>query len=161
MKIFTLLTLLIVFSKQTYSQEFTLSEMIKINNYNLEEFDSYVNQKGYKFHGNENDDFADESTYKFVDKNNKRYFIAKYFYKTIKEESLAFETDNNKSYIKIKTELKTLGFKYISTNSDENTTRFIYKKKDINVSLVTFIKINAEGIKQTRYEISVSRTISN
>lgn len=144
----------------TFGQNFTLSELIKINNYKLDDFDTYVTQKGYKFDKSENIDFYENTSYAFYTKGVKDCFITKFYYKTSNVEMVSFQTKNTTTYLKIKSDLKILGFKIISTESiDGDTLMFIYEKGKIEVSLIPGIATNSYGFKYTYYEISVKRLL--
>ena len=94
-------------STAIFGQNFTLSELIKINNYHLDDFDTYVTQKGYQYYENDNTDFADATSYVFYVNGVRKSYISKFYYKTQTKEMVSFQTGNNATYLKIKSELKT------------------------------------------------------
>lgn len=144
-------------STAIFGQNFTLSELIKINNYHLDDFDTYVTQKGYQYYENDNTDFADATSYVFYVNGVRKSYISKFYYKTQTKEMVSFQTGNNATYLKIKSELKTLGFKFINTETNKGTTFFNYKKGEIEVALASSVQENSYGDKLTIYEISVSK----
>lgn len=144
-------------STAIFGQNFTLSELIKINNYQLDDFDTYVTQKGYQYYENDNTDFADATSYVFYINGVRKSYISKFYFKTQTKEMVSFQTGNNATYLKIKSDLKTLGFKFINTETNKGTTFFNYKKGEIEVALASSVQENSYGDKLTNYEISVSK----
>jgi hypothetical protein len=157
MKKFTFSIILYFIATAIFGQDFTLSELINLNNYQLDNFDTYVTQKGYKYYSNENDDFCDAISYAFYVNGVEKAYISKFYYKTKKKEMISFQTTNNATYLKIKTDLKTLGFKFIETETFNETIFFTYKKGDITVSLASTVQKKLYGENVTIYEISVSK----
>jgi hypothetical protein len=95
------------------SQDFSLSELLKINNYSIDDFDTYVTQKGYKYFENNDEDFGNSTSYTFYVDNIKTAYISKFHYKKTSKEMVSFQTGNSSTYISIKTDLKNLGFRFI------------------------------------------------
>ena len=59
-------------------QKFTLQELIKLNDMNWDEFDSYVVNKGYEYNRSENMDYVDSKSYGYKQKGEQSlYFISK------------------------------------------------------------------------------------
>jgi hypothetical protein len=138
-------------------QNFNLSELIKINNLHLDDFDTYVIKKRYSFYENKNNDFASKTSYVFMKNGVKYSYISKYYYKTKPEESISFQTGDNSIYLKVKADLKILGYKFINTETFNGATYFFYKKGNIEVSLISSYDLNSYGYKVNNYEISVSK----
>ena len=155
--IFTIIFYLI--STTIFGQNFTLSELIKINNYQLDDFDTYVTKKGYQYFENDNTDFADVTSYVFYVNGVKKSYISKFHYKTRTKEMVSFQTGNNTTYLKIKSDLKILGFKFIITETNNGTTFFNYKKGNIEISLASSVQESSYGNKLTNYEISVQKIL--
>ena len=86
MKKFTITIIFYFISTIIFGQNFTLSELIKINNYQLDDFDTYVTQKGYKYFETDNTDISDETTYVFYVNGVKKSYITKFYYKTQTKE---------------------------------------------------------------------------
>lgn len=157
MKTITFNIIFFLFTTISIAQNFTLSELIKINNYNLNDFDTYVTQRGYKYYENESTEFSDRTTYAYSVNGINKLYISKYFRKLVKNEMVSFQTSNNATYLKIKLELKKLGFKLVKTGTFENTTYFDYSKGKTEVSLTLSTQEGMNGHRLSSYEISVTR----
>ncbi len=146
-----------VFTSLSFGQSFTISELININNYQLDDFDTYITQKGYQYYKNNNTDFAESTSYVYYINGKKKAYITKYKYKQYNKKMVSFQTDNNSTYLKIKSELKTIGFKFINSESYKGTTFFNYKKGNIEVSLASSVQVSNYGRNLNNYEISISK----
>jgi hypothetical protein len=154
-----LTVVLILITTPIFGQDFSLAELIKINNYKLDDFDTYVTQKGYRYYENKNTDFSDATSYVYSINGVKKSYITKFFRKTQPKEMVSFQTGKNTIYLKIKAELKSLGFKFINTGTYEGDTYFEYKKENIEISLTSSVQKNNYGVELTTYEISVTKTL--
>jgi hypothetical protein len=152
-----LTTALILIITPIFGQDFSLAELIKINNYKIDDFDTYVTQKGYQFYENKNTDFSDATSYVYYLNGVKKSYISKFFRKTEPTEMVSFQTGKNTTYLKIKAELKSLGFKFINTGTFEGSTYFDYIKGNIEISLISSVQKNGNGL--TAYEISVEKAL--
>ncbi len=158
MKTITFYIIFFLFSTISIAQNYTLSELIKINNYNLDDFDTYVTQRGYKYYESKSSDFSDGTSYAYSVNGIRKSYITKFYQKLTDKEMVSFQTSNNTTYLKIKAELKTLGFKLIKTDIYNGDTYFDYKKGKIEVTLALGTQEeDLNGNKLTSYEISVSR----
>jgi hypothetical protein len=148
--------LFILISNNLAAQSYNLSELIKINKLNLDDFDTYVTKKGYTFYQNNTSSLANETSYFFKVNGVKTYYISKYQYKDNKRELVSFQTPKNTHYLNIKLELKQLGFKFVETRNFNESTFFVYEKGGIELSLISTTQQGQfGGPKQTVYEISV------
>jgi hypothetical protein len=154
-----LAVVLILITTITSGQEFSLAELIKINNYKMDDFDTYVTQKGYRYYENKNKEFSSATSYVYSINGVKKSYITKFFRKTQPTEMISFQTGESTTYLKIKAELKSLGFKLINTGTYEGDTYFDYKKENIEISLTSSVQKNSYGVELTTYEISVTRTV--
>lgn len=157
MKTITYTIIFFLFTTSIIAQNYSLSELIKINNYNLDDFDTFVTQRGYKYYESKNTDFSDATSYVFTVNGFNKAYISKFYQKKADKEMVSFQTLNNTIYLKIKAELKTLGFKFIKTETFEGSTFLDYKKGKIEVSLSLGTQEGLNGDKLTSYEISVTR----
>lgn len=157
MKTITSIIIFFLFTNSILCQNFTVAELIKINNYELDDFDTYVNQKGYKYYENESTEFSDRTSYAYSVNGVNKLYISKYFRKLVRNEMVSFLTSNNATYLKIKLELKKLGFKLVKTGTFENTTYFDYRKGKTDVSLTLNTQEGMNGHRLSSYEISVTR----
>lgn len=158
---YILTAVLMLLITESFAQDFTLAELIKINNYKIDNFDTYVTQKGYQYYDNKNTDFKDQTSYVHYINGVKKSYISKFYYKTQNKEMVSFQTGKNTTYLKIKAELKSLGFKFINTESNDGTTFFDYKKGNIEISLNSSVQENRYGDKLTTYEISVKKIFND
>lgn len=157
MKTITYTFIFFLFTASIFAQNFTLSELIKINNYTLDDFDTYVTQRGYKYYESKNTDYSESTSYSYTINGIRKSYISKFYRKLVDNEMVSFQTMNNAIYLKIKSELKTLGFKLIKTGTYEGDTYFDYKKGKIEVSLTLSTQEGLNSDKLTSYEISVKR----
>lgn len=157
----SILTVAVLFSTitQIFGQDFNLAELIKINNYKIDHFDTYVTQKGYRYYENKNTDFSNATSYVYSVNGAKKSYITKFYRKTQLKEMVSFQTGKNTTYLKIKSELKSLGFKFINSGTFEGDTYFDYKKGNIEISLTSSVQKNSFGDELTTYEISVTKTL--
>ena len=154
---FTILLTVFAFAA-TFGQRFSLSELIKLNNQDWDDFDTYVVTKGYQYQETDDNDLNEAKAYSFdTNKTSSKapYFISKTFYKKTNLKAVAFQTLKMEEYLAFKTQLKTLGFKYVGAQTTEQATFLDYKKGMIEVSLASFKAPNDSGEMLTGYEISV------
>ena len=158
MKIFFLIITFLSFNDFLLAQNFSLNELIRLNTYSLDNFDTQVTKRGYQYFDTENSSLATSTIYTYKVNGLKTYYITKFFYKKNNSEMISFQTPKNTTYLKIKSELKTLGFIYAGAHTFQGSTFFNYKKGDIEVSLVSGTqKSELGGPTQTVYEISVKK----
>lgn len=149
-----LLCLAFITSNFAYSQNFTVSELIKINNYDLDSFDTYVTEKGYKYYKNEDSEYALSSSYAFSVKGSAEAFISTFQYKLKNKKMVSFQTFNSKTYLLLKAEIKNLGFKYVNIETYNGKTFLNYSKGNIEITLASSTQNNGTI---TSYEISVAK----
>lgn len=140
----------------SFGQSFTIVELIKINDYQFDEFDTYVTTKGYKYYQNDDNNIANVISYAFNTNKQPTSYISTFQFKNEAKRMVSYQTMSADIYLKIKNELKTLGFKFIETKTHNGSTFLEYKKENISVSLAS--KINS-GNDLTSYEISVCKEI--
>ena len=160
MKKAILLLILIGCLTTTFGQKFSLDELIKLNTMNLDNFDTYVTTKGYKYFENFNDEFAEGNSYSFDQNQSNDHaanFISKYTYKLIDNKMVSFQTLKTVDYLSIKNKLKVFGFVYIGTETNDKGAIFLnYKKGKMEAALMSNQKKNDYGDNVTYYEISIS-----
>jgi len=152
-RVFFLVTLLI--SVAGFSQSFSLNELIKISKYNEDDFDTYVTKKGYIFEEASEKTIASITSYTFLVKGLKTYYVSKF----LEKESafwVSFQTPDTKNYLSIKEELKTYGYKLFDKGTMDGSNYFKYKKGNSIVSLWS-ISTTYGYTNRTRvaYEINV------
>jgi len=160
MKKAIILLISIILSVNAFGQKFTLNELIKMNNMNWDDFDTYVTKKGYYYSANENSSSVQgggkHMEYEYDGKICKG---ERYINKTQYADGvylISFQTYDKNDYLSVKDQLKASGFKYISThNLDEsiskNAIEIVYYKGQLELDL-----ISAQGKDyKTFYEISI------
>ena len=148
---------IILFTCNIYCQKFSISELIKINNYSLDDFDTSVTQKGFKYFKNNDSEFSSNTYYALYINGSIKEYINKYYYKHNKKEMIAYQTGDVNAYLNLKKELKILKFTFIETNTFDGRTFFRYKKGSIIVSLASNVQITNYGDKVNSYEISITK----
>ncbi len=146
-----------LFSYAVFSQSFSISELVKISNYNDDDFDTYVTKKGYIFFDESDEEIAGRTTYTFLVNGYKKYYITKYKPKKQNYYWVNFQTPSSATYLRLKEELKNNGYKISDKGSINGSPYFKYTKGGKEVTLISESEIN-EYTKQTRitYEIGVS-----
>jgi hypothetical protein len=117
--------------EESSSAMFTVSELIKILNYNPDEIDTYLLSKGYKLHLNDNNNVREALLYKYFNKDGSSNYSVTYtkFKPGFQSKmSIGWSTVSEEDYLHIKNELKELGFEFKNSNTIQNTTYFTYKK---------------------------------
>jgi hypothetical protein len=155
MKIYLFLFAFLILTNKTFGQNFNLSELIMINNYSIDRFDTYMTEKGYKYFIIENDKRRKSIGYVFYINGKESYYMTKFYdYTDSPKLRLSFQTMSSSVYLKIKSDLKTLGFKFRDTETNESTNFLNYIKNNIEISLASSIN---SGNKLTTYEITVTK----
>lgn len=149
-----LLCIAFVTSNFAYSQSFTVSELIKIHNYDLDGFDTYVTEKGYKYYKNDDSEYALSSSYVYSLKGSAEAFISTFQYKLKNKKMVSFQTFDSKTYLLLKSEIKNLGFRYLNTETNKGSTFLNYSKGNIEITLASSTQNNGTI---TSYEISVAK----
>lgn len=152
------LLLLLIFCNKVSAQAFTIAELIKINKYDIDQFDTYVTQKGFKFKSTKVYDnyqlhnYAPDSI-----KMNGSISIDKYIFNIQKKYATNFATYSSSVYLSLKSELKKLGF--IFTKKEDNTdlggSYLLYKKGRIEITLSSSQIYDSNYDKRTAYEIGI------
>ena len=144
-------------SNISFSQIFTLDELVNISNMNTDEFDSFVISKGYEFFKTETDDYSENIIYAHNLKSNNiaPSYISKYMFKKNPNTMVSYQTLEKEVYISIKKQIKTLGFVFVDTETNENKSIFLnYKKGEIKLTLTSILSVKNPG--NTFYEISIT-----
>lgn len=138
------------------AQNFGISDMVKMNKMNNDDFDTYITQIGFKYYEYENDEYKKSTSYIRDSKDNVEY-ITKFDYSIERKHKtmVSYQTTNSKMYLKFKNELKQFGYVFQENGADENGSFMNYKKGKIECSLNS----NTQQLsysKVTSYEISFS-----
>ena len=149
--------ILFYFSNELFCQSFTLTELIRINNFKFEEFDSYVIKKGYSFYKYDDKTISKDARTYFYSNNNKEYITVCYF--DNKEQSTTLQTKNSSTYLKTKEDLKILEYKFIENKVENGSIILVYKKNDISVKLISMPEKDENHNSFTFYIISVKKIL--
>lgn len=150
--------LLLVFCGKVNAQSFTITELIRINKYNIDQFDTYVTQKGFKFKSSKVYDNYQSHTYApDTVKPNGSLGIDKYIFDIQKKYAINFATYSSSVYLSLKSELKKLGFVFIKKedNTALNGSYLLYRKGQIEITLSSSQIYDSNYEKRTAYEIGI------
>lgn len=155
-----LILIILFFANFTYSQKFTLQEMIDLNHKNVDDFDTYVVSKGYDFNKFNEEDNYDSKSYSFkgFNEDSAEFWITKnnYYLKGFyKKGSVSWVTSNKNYYLSIKEQIKKLGFTFLKTENENGNLSYNYEKGKISISIYSVRRPNAFGKIGTVYEINV------
>ncbi len=158
MKLKIVFILLLFRASLSFSQVFTLNELIKLTTMNMDDADTFISSKKYSFSKSENTEKHSSRTYSF-NKNfdgNAQYwlvFYSKYFYT---KKSVSWQTNKNEDYVNFKKQLKLNGFTYIdSKTNNDGSVSFKYTKGKYEVEIFTAEVQGSEKIIN-QYEIDVT-----
>jgi hypothetical protein len=154
----TMILIVFVLSFQNlFSQTISLGELIRLNNINEDDFDTFVIAKGFKYDGYENGKDYTAKRYTFYENGYKSSFITKYKYNYDNKEMVSFQTPHSETYMNIKTSAKNQGFKYVNSTTIEkdNVTLMNYYKGRLNLTLASGKDESNYGGQKTLYEISI------
>ncbi len=143
-----------------HSQSFSLTELINLTKMNIDNFDTYVSNKGYKFLEIKETEHQKGSTYAFnqssYSKKADKFISLYYEYFGETNKNVTFQTAKTAEYLKIKNQIKPLGFKFKETKTFEGSTFLVYTKGKYKVSLISFQSETESGATSAAYEISVT-----
>lgn len=147
-----------------FAQKFSLSELILLVDKNLDDFDTYVNAKNYKFDRIKTKTWC-KSFYYSYNRNKYNSYKAEYWISkheiTDKTSSykgnVGWQTLYQKDYLAIKKQLKEKGFTLYETGTFEDYIYTKYRKGKIEVKIFSANQTNELGGKDNAYEINVLR----
>lgn len=145
----------------SFSQIFSLKEMILLNNKSYDEFDTYVTKKNYEFYNTEDDGICEKHSYtlnrdSYSDKATYWISISKYYATgTESKSTVTWVTKYLKHYLSFKEQLKASSYKVQKTDTYKGALYTVYRKGKIEVTLFSVNSENEMGGKITSYEISV------
>lgn len=154
---------MILLTSLSYSQKCSLSEIIKMNKMNWDEFDTYANKKGYFFSKIYEHEDSYEKSYLFGNHNTIGYYVLSKTDINISENQkqilVGFKTSKKEDYLSIKNQINELGFKYTSTGTvtdDAYDGVYLeYQKGDYKLKLYT-LTTHVENFR-TLFEINILR----
>jgi hypothetical protein len=161
MKKFILTFLLTISLLAGQSQSFNLAELINMTKMNIDNFDTYVSNKGFKFMEIKEADNIKGIVYAYnqseYSKKADKFITLYYKYFGENNKNVTFQTGKTIDYLNIKNQIKQLQFNFKKTEIHEGATFLIYTKGNYELSLISFQ--SDDGLKSTNYEISL--TIEN
>jgi len=130
--------------------------MIKMNENNWDQFDTYILTKGYEYYKTDTDENFEIRTYAFGVKQNKSYyFITKTIGKGNSIRMFTIQTVKKQDYLFYKEEVKKYKFVYIKSQTEGNSIIMEYKKGNSEVWISSILNMDAENKKVAGYEISI------
>jgi hypothetical protein len=116
--------------------QMTVSDMMKIYNMDLDQFETYAIRKGYHFYEVKSSENTFGHSYQKGTGNNTKYLTLynKFF---LYGSNLSYQTSNSNEYLLLKNELKTKGFLLKSSETFEGTINKIYKYNSWVISIYT------------------------
>ena len=143
-----------------HSQSFSLTELINMTKMDIDNFDTYVSNKGYKFLEVNDTEHQKGNTYAFEQSSYSKKaakFISFYYeYFGGTNKNVTVQTTMTAEYLKIKNQIKPSGFKFKETKTFEGSTFLVYTKEKYEISLVSFQSQTGSGAITSAYEISLT-----
>ncbi len=161
--IFAALFFLMCSGQTIFAQKFSLSELILLVDKNLDDFDTYVNAKNYKYDGIKTETWVKIFKYSYnrniYNSSKAEYWISKKEItgNDIYNDWVSWQTIDQKDYLAIKTQLKEKGFTLYKTGTFESSIYSYFRKGKIQVKIYSGTNINESGGKVNYYEINVIR----
>jgi hypothetical protein len=118
--------------------DFTLfpEELIKINDYGINEFDTYVSAKKYFLENVTHESGFDIYTYTVKQNDPTKYYSIHRVVNAKKEPKLiSFMKAGNENYSTLKQSIEKLGFKFYSTQEIQNSTSLVFIKDELMIKL--------------------------
>ncbi len=159
LKLLLVLLLILEFKKVSFSQSFTLNELLSLSKLSEDDFDTKVNLKGYEYYTYINDDYCKSKSYSYAKSINAEtasyYITYRKCVNFIYKYGVSWQTLNQKDYLNIKVVLKAHGFNYINTEENNGNIKLNYSKGNIEVSLWSSQAKATGGKIINFYEINV------
>jgi hypothetical protein len=154
-----ILLLFLSISTTNLMSQISVSELIKIQKMNSDQFESYALNRGYELEEVEDNDNVNGVTFtKGVGKNTKYLSLYSTFYSS--GITVVFQTSNTTEFINFKSQLSNFGFKFYKketfTPSDENYTSQVneYRSSQYEIHIHSIPPHDGQSIK---YEISLNK----
>lgn len=158
-KTFFIFIIIILFSNLTYSQLFSLYELTNLLNKNIDEFDSFLLSKEFRFSSAKADSEIDEILYVYNQKEDgfAVKYVTKYVFKENNEQSIVYQTPNSEEYISFKNQLKSQKYKFINSENGINNDALLlfYENNNYKIILASGHSLNKKGEKIRIYEITI------
>jgi hypothetical protein len=164
MKKLILLAILLFITSNSFAHNFDLEELIKMAAMSMQEFDSYISQKGYSFKEAQEKRYVTYRSYKYNSEDiGTGCSVTKCIYPDPRESSIVYRTMEREDFFNIRMKMKRLGFRYVTTESHHDTDHdviwLVYRKGKIRLALRSR-KGMAEGaiVDQPPFDIDVNVT---
>lgn len=143
-----------------HTQSFSLTELINMTKMNIDDFDTYASNKGFKFLETTDTEQQKGITYAFNQSSYSKKadkFISLFFeYFGQTNKNVTYQTSKTEEYLKIKNQIKPLGFTFKETKTFNGSTFLVYTKGKYEIILISFQSESGNGAASVGYEISVT-----
>ncbi len=150
----------------SFSQNLSLTDLIKLRKLDYEDFESFANARGYEFVKVDKNGRSNSYSYAFHEINDVPRFEKRsvgkstHFltYSIVKEDNsveISYQISLISEYSKIKQSAKALNFVYVTTDEYQGTIFHLYKRGNTLLTLATFRGIGEYDNPTTAYEITV------
>jgi hypothetical protein len=159
---FTFLCLLLcLISIRVSAQTFSLTELVNLTAMDVDQFDTFVTNKGFKYLESEDKDQIKSIEYCYNQSENskwaEKYISHNYIFFTTTDIIITYQTSKSIDYLKIKSQVKQYGFKFVKTVNENGATFLEYKRNKLKLSLISYQNETLSGKVATNYEISITR----
>lgn len=138
--------IVLFFSTNTFGQNFSMPELIKMSKMDTDTFDTYVTSRGFVFFEEENKKNVEGVSYALnisrIDKSKASKFITLYQIYYDSRYSISYQTSNRQEYLNIKSQIKNLGFRLENSKvfngeikNGSSANHFEYKKGKATIDL--------------------------
>lgn len=160
-KFFISFLICFLISNVGFSQIFTVTELENLSQKNWDDFDTYVNKKGYVFDHNEAGTIVESKSYAYKPHGNDKavkWITLHQFYDSYDQakSSVTWQISKQSEYINLKSQIKLSGYKFIETGTFKGATKFEYRKGKKSITIYLMKEENDFGEKETIYEIDLS-----
>lgn len=146
-----ILIIILICSSHFALGQLTVSDMIKVYNMDLDQFETYAIMKGYEFHSiDKTDDFFGHVYLKGKGQNTKYIELYTKWFSYGKKSG--YQTSNSTELINFKNDLKNKGFILIDTYDFKGRAVKTYKLKNWQLSIFT-----SNESDESRYEIALEQ----
>ena len=145
---------------EVHGQSFLLTELINMTKMDIDNFDTYVSNKGFKFLESKENEYLKGITYAFnqssYSKTADKFITLNYEYFGETNKNVTFQTSKTVEYLNIKNQISPLGFKFKETKTFEGATFLVYTKGKYELELISFQSETDSGTTLATYEISIT-----
>ncbi len=143
------------------AQTFTLTELVDLTTMDVDQFDTYATNKGFRYLESQDEEqikgyrycYNQSKTSNWAEKYISLYLID---YET-PSRLITYQTSKSNDYLKIKNQVKQYGFKFVEAKNNNGATFLEYKRHKLKLSLISYQNETLSGKIGTNYEISITR----